>query len=140
VSEESTTSAPPEIMRQGFEALNRRDFDTAASLWAPDGVWDFSAWGIGTFEGRPAIRRFLEDWLTSYEEYRAERDKTLDLGHGVVFVAYRERARPAGSRAHLEWTRGLIALLRDGLVERMTMYADLDEARAAAERLAQERG
>jgi len=26
------------------------------------------------------------------------------------------------------------------LIERMTMYADIDEARAAAERLAQERG
>jgi ketosteroid isomerase-like protein len=139
--EESTTPEPPEIMQQGFEALNRRDFDTAAgSLVAPDSVWDFNAWGIGTFKGRPAIRRFLEEWLGSYEEYRAERDETLDLGHGVVFIAYRERARLAGSHAHFESRRGLVALVRDGLVERLTLYTDIDEARAAAERLAQERG
>jgi ketosteroid isomerase-like protein len=103
-------------------------------------VWDFNAWGIGTFKGRPAIRRFLEDWLGSYEEYRAERDETLDLGHGVVFIAYRERARPAASHAHFESRRGLVALVRDGLVERFTLYTDIDEARAAAERLAEERG
>ena len=128
-------------MRQGFEALNRRDFDTAAgSLLAPDSVWDFNAWGIGTFKGRAAIRRFLEDWLGSYEEYRAERDETVDLGHGVVFTAYRERACPPGSHAHLERSRGVVALVRYGLLERFTFYSDIDEARADAERLAEERG
>jgi hypothetical protein len=36
---------------------------------------------------------------------------------------------------------GGVAIWRDGLIERFTVYAtDIDQARAAAERLAQERG
>jgi ketosteroid isomerase-like protein len=139
VSEESTKPDPLEVTRRGFEALNRRDADAIANLYAPDAVWDFEAWGIGTFEGRPAIRGFYEDWWASYEEYRAERDETLDLGQGLLFVAYRERARPTGSDAHLEWRRAYVVLIRNGLVESMTMYVDIDEGRAAAERLAVER-
>ncbi len=138
--EESTTPDPLEILREGFEALNRRDFDALVSRYAPDSVWDLNAWGVGTFEGRAAIRGFFEDWLGSYEDYRAETDEILDLGQGVFFVAYRERARLAGSQAaQLERRQAYVLLLRDGLVARMTMYADPHEARAAAERLADER-
>jgi ketosteroid isomerase-like protein len=140
VSQVPATPDPLELVTQGFEALNRRDFDAVVSSYAPDAVLDFTAWGIGTFAGRPAIKGFFEDWLRSYAEYRAEIDETLDPGHGVVFVAYRERARPTGGQGHLEWRRGYVVLLRDGLVERMTLYDDTDEARAASERLAEERG
>jgi hypothetical protein len=57
----------------------------------------------------------------------------------VVFGTYREVARPAGSQGRLERRQAFVALERQGLIEQMTMYADIDEARAAAERLAQER-
>jgi hypothetical protein len=33
-----------------------------------------------------------------------------------------------------------VALTVEGLIERVTAYGDIDEARAAAERLAEERG
>jgi hypothetical protein len=130
--EESTA---PEL----FERFIRigSDFDALASVCTPDSVWDLNAWGIGTFEGLPAIRAFCEDWLSSYAESRSEADEILELDHGVVLVAYRERARPAGSEARLEWRRALVALIRDGQFERITWYNDLDEARAAAERLAE---
>jgi ketosteroid isomerase-like protein len=138
VHEESTM---PDLVRRGIEALNRRDFDALLRLYAPDAELDFNAWGIGTFKGHAAIRSFVEDWLGSYETYRDEADEILDLGHGVVFVAYRERARLAGTEANLERRQAYVASLQpDGLVERQAWYTDIDEARAAAERLAQERG
>jgi hypothetical protein len=34
----------------------------------------------------------------------------------------------------------MVGLLEDGVVTRLTTYLDIDEARASAERLAQERG
>ena len=136
--EESTT---PDLVRRGYEALNRRDFDALLRLYAPDAELDFNAWGVRTFEGHAAIRGFAEDWLGSYEEYRAEADEILDLGDGVVFVAYRERARLAGTEANLERRQAYVASLQpNGLVKRLTWYTDIDEARAAGERLAQERG
>ena len=140
MSEESTTPHIEENMRRSIEALNRRDLDAAMGAYAPDCEFDLNAWGIGTFKGQAAIREFAEDWLGSYEEYRAEADEVLDLGHRVIFVAYRESARMAGSRASLERRQAFVASVRpDGLLERLTWYADIDKARAAAERLAQER-
>jgi ketosteroid isomerase-like protein len=137
--EESTTPELVERVLQGFEALSRRDLDAMLSLWAADAVWDLNAWGIGTFEGLTAIRGFTEDWLGNYEEYLAEAEQILDLGHGVVFVAYREVARPSGSQGSLERRQAYVGLERQELIERVTMYGDPDEARAAAERLAESR-
>jgi ketosteroid isomerase-like protein len=140
MAEESTTPDPVELVLQGFEALSRREFDAVATFFAPDAVWDLDAWGIGTFEGLTAIRGLAEDWLGNYEEYLGEAEQILDLGHGVMFVAYREVARPLGSEGRLERRQAYVAVERQGLIGRMTMYADIDEARAAAERLAKERG
>jgi ketosteroid isomerase-like protein len=140
MAEGSTTRDLVEFVLQAFEALSRRDFDAATSFWAPDAVWDLDAWGIGTFEGLTAIRGLAEDWLGNYEEYLAEAEQILDLGQGVVFVAYREVARPFGSEGRLERRQAFVAVEREGLIGRMTMYADIDQARAAAERLASELG
>ena len=65
----------------------------------------------------------------------------LDLGNGIAFAAVRESGRPSGSavntRAHSVY--GFVIVWIDGKIARMTAYPDVDEARAAAERLAQER-
>ena len=64
----------------------------------------------------------------------------LDLGHGVVFVALWEDGRLVGSDGRVEQQRGWVQLWADGRLVRVTGYTDIDEARAAAERLAEERG
>jgi ketosteroid isomerase-like protein len=147
LAEERRTAAPdassPDplvLFRQGFEAINRRDFDALMSSFTTDAVWDFTDWGIGTFDGRASVRGFFEDWQGNYDAYHAEPDELLDLGYGVIFVAYRERARPAGSHAEVEWQRGYVALVRDGLIERVTFYTGAEAARAAARELAEARG
>ena len=109
--EESATPELVELTRLGFDALNRRDVDGLLSNWAPDAVWDLNAWGIGTFEGVAAIRGFVEDWLGNYEDYLAEAEEIVDLGGGVVFVAYREVARPLGSEGNLERRQAQVCCL-----------------------------
>src|ERR1700730_1749405 len=83
----------------------------------------------------------FEDWLGAYEEYEMEPEEIVDLGNGVVFVAVRLTARPIGSAGSaLVRRRPLVFVWVEGMVARVTAYADsLDEGRAAAERLAQER-
>ena len=91
------------------------------------------------FEGR-AIRSLYEDWLAAFEEF-------------TMRVSRRSRLRQRGGR--LRWTgavvrrqRGQVNSLRVawtsgwtvGLIARITNNRDIDEARAAAERLAEERG
>jgi ketosteroid isomerase-like protein len=116
--------------------------DDEMSFYGPDPVYDLSPMGIGIFEGHDAIRTFLEGWMTSYERYEEEVHEIRDFGNGVAFAAIRESARPRGSDAdsRVHSVYGFVIVWSDGKIARITAYPDVKEARAAAERLAQERG
>ncbi|HTQ68489.1 MAG TPA: hypothetical protein VMI13_07330 [Solirubrobacteraceae bacterium] len=50
----------------------------------------------------------------------------------MVFVAYREVARPMGGEGHLERHQAQVSLWVEGRIARLTSYADVEDARAAA--------
>ena len=64
----------------------------------------------------------------------------LDLGNEVAFAVIVQRARLTGSAAEVRMRYASVNSQAEGLFDRITNYLDIDEARAAAERLAQERG
>jgi ketosteroid isomerase-like protein len=136
---EERSPDPVELMRLLSEA---EAGDASMRFYGPDSVYDMSRMGMGVFEGYEAIRGFLEDWHSSYDEYEDEMQEILDLGDGAVFVVVRQNARPSGSPAHarLHDVYGYIFLWEDGRVARATVYPDIEEARAAAERLAESGG
>ena len=109
------------------------------SFYAPDAVWDLSDAGLGTFEGVAAIGSFIDDWWGTWGDHLIEVEEIVDLGNDVVFSPLREEGRLAGSDSHVEQRRGWVYLWVDGMVERQTGYLDIDEVRAAAERLAESR-
>jgi ketosteroid isomerase-like protein len=117
-----------------------RDAEARMSLYAPDAVWDMSEGGVGMIEGREEIRNFFEEWLGAYEEYEQEVEEIQDLGNGVAFAVFRQRGRPAGSSGWVEFRDARVLLWADGRLERVNTFLDIDRARAAAERLAEERG
>jgi ketosteroid isomerase-like protein len=139
--EEPTTPDLIQLGRGLFEAANRRDFDAILLGYAPDAVWDMNPLGgLGTFEGHEAIRSFWEDWYASYENFEIEPEEEHDLGNGVGFTVVTQKASPVGSSGEVRLRYALVSVWVDGLIVRLTNYADIDEARADAERLAQERG
>ena len=138
--EKSTAPDLVELAGRSFAAAGRHDLDALMSFYATDAVWDMSDAGVGTFEGTAAIRRFFEDWWATWEDHHQEIREFQDFGNGVLFAAIREDGRPAGSDRRVEHTRGWVATWVNNLVARMTVHLDIDEARVAAERLAEERG
>jgi ketosteroid isomerase-like protein len=145
VSQGSTTPDLEGAVRRSAEALNRRDFDAALSVWAPDALWELAPLGIGVVEGghligHEAIRKLWKDLTEAFDDFEAEVENHHDLGSGVTFGVLVQRGRPHGSDSFVESRAGVVAIWRDGRIARATSYQDLDEARAAAERLAQERG
>jgi ketosteroid isomerase-like protein len=138
--EESTTPDLVELVRETVEAGSRGDLDALLTLFAPDAVWDMSNVGMGEFEGHAAIRGFLEDWLGSYEEMRWEAEEIRDLGNGVTLAVVVQTARPVGSTGEVQVRSAGVSIWTDGLTERVMNYADIDDGRAAAERLAESRG
>jgi ketosteroid isomerase-like protein len=137
--EESTTPDLAERWQQASEAAERSDFDAVMSVYAPDAIWDASLAGVGTFEGVPAIRSFLEDWIGDYEEYEYQQEEGLDLGNGVVFVVGRVDGRPAGSTGRVQERWAFTSVWAAEMIVRVTVGNDIDAARIAAGRLAEER-
>ena len=138
--EESTTPDLVELTRRAFQPTVSRDIDGIMSFYRPDAVWDLSTGGLGVFQGRAAIREFMEDWFRSYDRIEVDLEDVVDLGSGVVFIAAVQTGRLAGSYGEIKIRYGVVDVWVDGLIASVTNFLDVDEARAAAERLAQERG
>jgi hypothetical protein len=96
--------------------------------------------GMGIFEGREAIRRFFKDWIEAYEDYEIEVEAIQDVGSGVTLTELVQGGRPVGSSGFVRLCYASVATWSDGLVDWMGIYTDIDQARADAERLAEERG
>jgi hypothetical protein len=140
MSEESTTPDLVELVQRVIDAGNVRDIEAEMSLFAPDSVFDLSAMGLGIYENAEAIRKLFQEWWNSYQDYHQEAEEIRDLGNGIAFVVIVMRGTPPGSTAWVEQRYANIGIWANGLVERTTNTFDVDEARAAAERLAEERG
>jgi ketosteroid isomerase-like protein len=136
MSEEPTTSDPVELVRKQLEAADRGDLDGVMTSVAEDAVLDGR---VDLVEGRAAIRGFIDEWFKAYEELHYEVEEVSHLGGGVVFAVVRQNGRPVGSAGHVRQREGWVYLCAGASITRLTT-SDVDEARAAAERLAKERG
>jgi ketosteroid isomerase-like protein len=64
----------------------------------------------------------------------------FDLGSGVVFAVVRQSGRPVGTVGHIQVRERWVFVWVDGLIVHVMAYTDINEARTAAERLAESRG
>jgi ketosteroid isomerase-like protein len=140
MTEESASPDLAERWRRSFTAFSNGDIDAPLSLWGPDPVWDLSPMGLGVYDGLAAIRDFWEDWVGDYDEWEAKAEKIVEVGDGVTLAVVVQKGRPAGSSGEVQLRYAPVASCVDLLTVRITNYRDIDEARAAAERLAVWRG
>jgi hypothetical protein len=124
------------LTRASMEATNRRDHAEALRVFAEDAVFDMSSSGLGRFEGRPAIRTYLEEWVGAYERQRFEHWDGEDLGGGVVFAVARLNARPTGSSADVRERWAFTVCWVGGEIVRVVADRNIERARTAAEHLA----
>ena len=136
--EESTPPDPVELVRKQVEALDRADRDGVMRHVAEDAVLEGRALG-DHFEGRAAIRGFLDEWFGAYEELDYELEEVSHLGGGVVFAVAIQDGRLVGSDGRVRQREGWVYLWVGGSIARLTT-SEVDQARATAERLAEERG
>jgi ketosteroid isomerase-like protein len=139
MSEEPTTPDLVDVTRGIFQAFSNGDLDAGLQHYAPGAVYESASLGAG-FEGLEAIRNFMEDWTAAYDEFAMQPEEVIGLGDGATLSIVLQSGRPAGSTGRVEWRFAAIAFWVDGLIVRTITYQDIDEARAAAERLAEERG
>ena len=137
--EESTTPDSVEHRRRSVEASTHGEVDSALVYYAPDAVWSLGP-GLEQFEGKAAIRRFWTEGGSTFDDYSVEMEDALDLGSGVVLATFRNRGRPIARGFDMQEPFTLVVEWTHGLITWVSGYHDPDEACAAAERLARERG
>jgi ketosteroid isomerase-like protein len=138
--EESTTPDLVERTRSLWEAANRRDYDAIMGFYGPEPVWETT---LATLDGLAAVRERLEEWYGAFDELEFALEEILDLGNGVTLTVVNQRARPAGSSSssgYIERQETYVSVWHEGMLMRAKTFLDIDEARTAAERLAEERG
>jgi ketosteroid isomerase-like protein len=137
--EESLIPDRVELVRSFWAWGARGDWDRILAYYAPDAVWDMSPLGLGTYGDAAAMRAVWEDWVSTYEELELDVE-AADQGGDVTLAVIHQRARPTGSTGQVESEQSLVYVWRADMVSRVTLYPNVDEARAAAERLAESRG
>jgi ketosteroid isomerase-like protein len=128
-----------EVVTGLFEAADRGDWDAVLSAYAPDAVLE-TADGIFDAVSPARMRGFWEEIAAMFEDFAIKVETVVDLGNGIVYSIYRAEGRPAGSTGIVTERTVMIYEWVDGRITRLITRPDLDEARAAAERLAEERG
>jgi ketosteroid isomerase-like protein len=129
-----------ELTRRTFEDANRRDYDAMMSSYGPDSVWDISPSGLGTYSGPAAIRDFFEDWIGSLDRWSVEIKEMDDRGDGVVVVISEQTGWSMGGGPKVRLRHASVFVWSNGVIAKATHFRSRREARAAAERLAEERG
>jgi uncharacterized protein len=115
-----------EIVRDQFEAMNRRDwaavmapYDEEVVLVVHEGVGPET----GIFRGREAVGRWFGEWFLAFgKDYRFELEEARAVGDRVLTLA-RHHGHGRSSGAEVEMVNAHVFTLRAGKVVRLELYA-----------------
>jgi ketosteroid isomerase-like protein len=129
-----------ELTRRAFERWNTRDFDGLLELFEEDAVWDMRPAEIpamGEYRGRPAIRRWFDQWLDVFPDSSVEVEHLeTRVDWGLVTILQHASGGSSGAPAPFRYYG--VGLWRDGRLAFVENYMDADAARAAFRRYTEE--
>ena len=130
-----------EAVRRAIEVFNRDGPEAATAFIDPEIEWHDLAEqpDASVHYGREGFIEAVEQFAGGFEDFRVFIDEIFDHGDQVI-VYNRTVGRGRGSGGFVEMRYATVAQTEGRLVQRLTLYSDIDETRAAAERLAKERG
>jgi mannose-6-phosphate isomerase-like protein (cupin superfamily)/ketosteroid isomerase-like protein len=124
-----------EVVRRGWDAWIKRDLNGLFELFDPAVEWDttrLQGWPEDeVYCGHDEVRRFLEDWLGSWERYEAGVEEYIDAGHDRVLVICWQRGYGPGSHVPVQMDWAQVCTVKGGRVRRLDAYSDRHEAFAA---------
>jgi ketosteroid isomerase-like protein len=121
-----------ELVRGIIEALNRRDVDGMLARMHPDFEWRplETSPVARVYRGREDVRRYVEDWLNTFDSLRLELEDPTEVADRVVAVVHGQ-ARGRASGVELDNRFCQVWTLRSGMAVGMEEYATRQQALAA---------
>jgi ketosteroid isomerase-like protein len=119
------------VVRRGFQAFADRGFDAMAEFWDPDIVWRAAEGAIddvGEMHGQVAVRRYMEDWIDTFDDYSVVVEELRDVGDDRVLSIQRVKGRAKLSGAETVLRYAVVSTVRDGKVVRVREYLSVEDA------------
>jgi len=118
-----------DIVRRGFEAWDRQDYEAAASHFSPDVEIDASERVLNpaVYNGMDGAIRFRDEIAETWGEFHVAIEDMLPAGDEIVVLVHstgQGRASGAQVDARSAWVVAVI----EGKVSRMRLYRDRREA------------
>jgi ketosteroid isomerase-like protein len=122
-----------EILRRMYEAVSRRDWESAFRDVHPDGEAKFVAGPqAGTHRGREQMMSAISDVTAGFDAWITEPLEFFESEDQVVVIV-RNRLRPkGGTGGEFEYRNGHIWRFQDGMIVSLMGYPNPEEALEAA--------
>jgi ketosteroid isomerase-like protein len=119
-SSPAAANAADTIARKWLAAVQAKDLDAMAALWAPDGVWEDGATGE-SFTGGPQAER--SGSAEAMAMMIAIKNATvLALGDGVAVLAYTRYGTTPAHSAPIDMPFITVLYVKDAQITRETIY------------------
>ena len=125
------SQANVEVVRRAFQAFADRGLDAMAEFWDPDIVWRAAEGAIddiGEMHGQVAVRRYMEDWIDTFDDYSVVVEELRDVGDDRVLSIQRVKGRAKLSGAEIELRYASVNTVRDGKALRVREYLSVEDA------------
>jgi ketosteroid isomerase-like protein len=122
-----------ELLRQAYQAFNRRDLGALLDFFDPDAYWvpAPSAWRNGyAYHGPEGVRQLLTDLAADWDEFSAEPEEFREIDD-LIFVSGRVHAVTKGGGEKIDSPTAWVWEMRNGKAIRLQAYTDPQKAREA---------
>lgn len=127
-----------ELIRAGFQVFEQQGLVGLLDLIDPE-IEVFASRKVlnhGTYHGREGFVEWSETWFEAWQDIKFEALEFIEMTPNVFVVPFRQKVIGAGSGIEIEqelfW---MMELSENAQISRFHLYAERDDAMAAAERL-----
>jgi ketosteroid isomerase-like protein len=121
-----------EVMREGIEAMNRRDIEGVLRLMDPKVRFEHRLAALqGNFVGLDGVRGWFADLVEHFDAWQIDCSDIRDLGDWVLVLGTIEATgTQSGVETELPFT--IVARFKDGRITQFTDFGDRGKALEAA--------
>jgi ketosteroid isomerase-like protein len=123
------------IVRDSLKAFASGGLDAMAQFWAADINWramEGAIDDVGEMHGQEAARRYVQDWLDTFDDWTVVADQLVDVGDDRVVAVQHITGRAQVSGVETELRYAVVYTVRDGKILCVREYADRERALEAA--------
>jgi ketosteroid isomerase-like protein len=125
-----------ETVRRSWQAFGDGGLDALMEYFDQEVKWraiEGAPDDVGEMNGKDALRRYLQDWLDTFEGITTTPTEVIDAGDDLAVAALHVTGRARLSGIETELRYAVVYTVRDGRITRGREYAVLDEALKAAD-------